>query len=153
MELAHHKIKNWCAYQERSQNETRQKLLSLGLHSEETEEIIAELIQENFLNEQRFASALANGKLRIKHWGKNKIKNELRKHKVSDVCIGSALKSIDHDEYEAIIKKVLEKKLKLIKSTNDQKKFFSTLSYAVSRGFESNLVTEQLNKLKEENIF
>lgn len=148
-ELAHHKIKNWCAYQERSQHETRQKLYEYGLFSEDVEAIIAKLIEENFLNEERFALALAGGKFRIKLWGKNKIKAELKKHKVSDYCINKALKSIDAEAYEATLLKVIEKKIKLLKTNNRQKNFYTTLNYLVSRGFESDLGIEALNKLLE----
>ena len=92
-EMAEHKIKLWCAYQERSHNETRQKLYDLGQQKDDVELIISKLIEENYLNEERFALALAGGKFRIKHWGKIKIKIELRRHKVSDYSITKALNS------------------------------------------------------------
>lgn len=150
-ELVQQKIMSWCAYQERSQHETRNKLDGYGLSSEDTEAIIANLISENFLNEERFATAFASGKFRIKHWGKNKIKVELKKHRVSEHCINKALKSIDMDEYLSVIEKVIEKKIKLIKTDNEQKKFYSVLNYLISRGFESDLVRENLGKLRDEN--
>lgn len=149
--MAFFKIKNWCAYQERSQSETRRKLYDYGLHSEDVEQIIADLIGENFLNEERFALAFAGGKFRIKQWGRGKIKMELKKHKVSDYCINKALKSIDGNDYEKTIIKTIEKKLKLIKSSDRRKQFYSTLSYLVSRGFESDMVTEQLNNILQPN--
>lgn len=151
-EVAQQKIMSWCAYQERSQHETRQKLYEYGLFSEDVEAIIANMITENFLNEERFALALASGKFRIKHWGRIKIKIELKKHKVSDYCINKALKSIDPDEYEAVIKKVIEKKGGQVKSSDTKKKYYSILNYLVSRGFESDLVRENLSKLHDENL-
>lgn len=150
-ELAQQKIMSWCAYQERSQHETRQKLYEYGLHSEEVEAIISNMISENFLNEERFAIAFASGKFRIKHWGKIKIKIELKKHKISDYCITKAIKSIDADEYEEVIKKVIARKTRLTKSTNPQKLYYSLLNYLMSRGFESDLVRENLSKLHDEN--
>jgi len=150
-EQALFKIKNWCAYQERSQNEVRQKLYEYHLEPEDAEQIIATLISENFLNEERFALTFTSGKFRIKQWGRNKIKVELRKHKVSDYSINKALKSIDGDEYEKTIIKVIEKKLRLTRSTDRRKQFYGTLTYLASRGFESDLVTEQLNKLLEKD--
>ena len=128
-ELAHHKIKMWCAYQERSQHETRQKLYEYGLFSEDVEGIIADLIGENFLNEERFSIAYASGKFRIKHWGRIKIKNELRKHRISEYCLNKALKSIDVEEYDKIIKKVIEKKIRISKPSTQQKLFYSVLNY------------------------
>ncbi len=146
-EMAEHKIKQWCAYQERSQNETRYKLYEYGLREIEVEEIISKLISENFLNEERFAMALAGGKFRIKHWGKVKIKIELKKHKISDYSVNKALKAIDGDDYINILTLVLEKKIRQTKIKEKQKLFYSVLNYAVSRGFERDLATDQLNKL------
>ncbi len=149
-ELAQQKMKNWCAYQERSQYETRRKLTEFGLTTEETEAIIANLIGENFLNEERFAIALAGGKFRIKHWGKIKIKMELKKHKISEYCINKALTTIDAQEYEVVIKKEIEKKMRLLKFTDTKKTTYAVLNYLVSRGFESDLVRENLGKLQDE---
>ena len=108
-EEALEKLKNWCAYQERSQFDVRKKLFSYKLSEEEGEQLIAQLIEENFLNEERFAMAFAGGKFRIKHWGKQKIKIELKKHKVSDYCINRALAGLGEENYEAELKKLLEK--------------------------------------------
>lgn len=143
------KIKNWCAYQERSQLETRRKLLQYGLSSTEVEQIVAVLISENFVNEERFAMAFAGGKFRIKRWGRNKIRMELKKHQVSDYSINKALKAIAGDDYEEVLKQVVEKKLAALKSNDRRKNFYSVLSYAVSRGFEGDLVTDLLNQLLE----
>jgi len=146
-EMAEHKIKLWCAHQERSHNETRLKLYDFGLFKDVVELIISKLIEENYINEERFALALSGGKFRIKQWGKIKIKIELRRHKISDYSINKALNNIEDTDYINTIILVLEKKLRLTKSTNKQKLFYSVLNYAVSRGFERDLVNEQLNKL------
>ena len=146
-EIAEQKIKSWCAYQERSQNETRFKLKEYGLFDEDVEQIISKLISENYLNEERFAIALAGGKFRIKNWGKIKIKIELRKHKISDYLINKALTAINDEDYLNVIGNVLEKKIKQIKVKDKQKLFYLALNYLVSRGFERDLVIEQLNKL------
>jgi regulatory protein len=143
------KIRNWCAYQERSQQETRKKLYDYGLAAEEVEQIITSLIEQNFLNEERFALALAGGKFRIKRWGRVKIKLELKKHGISDYSINKALLAINVDEYVGALKQVAEKKLATIKGQDRRKRFYTALSYLVSRGFESDLATEQLNQLLE----
>jgi regulatory protein len=150
-DLALHKMKSWCAYQERSQDETRRKLYEYNLSPEETDQIIADLISENFLNEERFAMAFAGGKFRIKQWGRSKIKMELKKHKVSDYSINKALKSIDAADYEKAIVKTIEKKRKLLKVNDPRKQFYALLTYLASRGFESDLVTEQLNNILQKN--
>jgi len=145
--MAEARIKNWCAYQERSQHETRLKLHSFGLTTEEADLIISSLISENFLNEERFSLAFAGGKFRIKHWGRNKIKVELKQHRISDYLVNKALRSIDGDEYEKIMNTIIEKKLRSLNTADRRKKYYAVLSYAVSRGFESDLVSAQLNNI------
>ncbi len=142
--VATEKIKNWCAYQERSHFETKAKLYEFGLSTTEVDEVVALLIGENFLNEERFAEAFTRGKFRIKHWGKNKIKNELKYRKISEYSIKKALKQIDDDDYYATLKKVIARKIAETKEKNEFKKKHKVYQYAVSRGFESNLVSDIL---------
>ncbi len=146
---ARRKIENWCAYQERAQQETRDKLYEYGLHKTDVEQIISELIGENFLNEERFAMAFASGKFRIKHWGKIKIKIELRFRKVSDYCINKALKQISDDDYFSTLEKVISKKIKLVKEPNKIKKHYKLIQYAASRGFEKDLIIDVLKGLEK----
>jgi regulatory protein len=149
-ELAQQKIMSWCAYQERSQHETRQKLYQYGLFSEEVEAIIANLIGENFLSEERFALAFAGGKFRIKHWGRNKIKAELKKHHVSEYCIRKAINAINEKDYELVMDKIIQKKIKSIKHSDTKKITYTLANYLISRGFESDLVREKLSNLQLE---
>lgn len=144
---ASQKIKNWCAYQERSQQETRRKLLDYGLELHEAEEIVSQLISENYLNEERFAMALAGGKFRIKHWGRNKIKMELKKHGVSEYLVKKALQGFDETIYLSVMEKVIEKKIKMVKGVNRTKIFYSVLNYVVSKGFESNIASDKINEM------
>lgn len=146
--VALEKLKNWCAYQERSQFEVRNKLYEYGVYKEDAENIITQLIQENFLNEERFAIAFARGKFRIKHWGKIKIRIELKQHKVSDYCIKKALNQIDGNEYFATLEKIIEKKKAEIKEANKIKKHYKIIKYAMSRGYEQDLIMEAIKNLE-----
>lgn len=142
------KIKNWCAYQERSQQETRSKLYEFGLSSEEIENCIVDLIDGNYLNEERFAMVFASGKFRIKKWGKIKIKIELKQRKVSDYCINKALKQIDGNEYFATLEKIIERKFREEKEPNKIKKHYKIIKYAMSRGYEQDLIMDALKNLE-----
>jgi regulatory protein len=146
-ELAFEKIKNWCAYQERAQQETRDKLYEYGLHKNEVEQMITDLINENFLNEERYAIAFAGGKFRIKKWGRHKIKAELRMRKVSDYCIHKALKQINDNDYLSALESVITKKLKQVNEPNKIKRQYKIIQYASSRGYEKDLIVEVLNEL------
>lgn len=147
--MARQRIENWCAYQERSQQEVRNKLYEFGLHESEVEQIITELIGTNFLNEERFAIAFAGGKFRVKKWGKIKIKLELRAKKVSDYCIQKALKQIPDNDYLSTLKKVLVQKSGLIRETNTIKRHYKLIQYASSRGYEKDLIVEALKEMEE----
>jgi regulatory protein len=111
-EQAKVKAESYCAYQERSQFEIRNKLYEWGLHQKDVEEIISELIELNFLNEERFALAYSLGKFRIKGWGKNKIRQGLKLKRITDKLIIKSLKSIEDDDYLMMLKKILQKKNK-----------------------------------------
>jgi regulatory protein len=139
------KIEHYCAYQERCQQEVRNKLYELGGFTKEIEQVIAELIENNFLNEERFAKAYAGGKFRIKQWGKIKIIRELKSRYISEYCIKSALKQIDDDEYIKTLQKILEKKnSNYIHCSPMQKQTLA--KFAMSKGFEPNLVWNEMNR-------
>ncbi len=136
------KSEKYCAYQERCQSEVRNKLYEWGLHSKEVESIIADLITNGFINEERFSKAFVNGKFRIKQWGKIKIKVELKKRKISEFCISKALKEISDDEYLETLRKLIQKKAKLIAKTNSYVFKNKLISYAASKGYENDLAWE-----------
>jgi regulatory protein len=134
------KAEVFCAYQERSQFEVRGKLIKLGLRGDELEEVISYLITHNYLNEERFAKAYAQGKLRIKSWGKNKISQGLKFKQVSTPLIKKALQSLDGDEYLEKLKNLLDKKEKDLKEKVAYKKKYKLVQYALSKGFEQDLI-------------
>ena len=138
------KAEHYCAYQERSQQEIRNKLYEWGLWKNEVEEIISELIQTNFLNEERLTMAYVSGKFKIKKWGKMKIKQGLKLKGVTEKMILNALKTIDYDEYLETILVLANKKLPSIKEKDDYKRKYKLTSYLMGKGFESDLISEVL---------
>ncbi|MES2427808.1 MAG: regulatory protein RecX [Bacteroidota bacterium] len=134
------KAEHYCAYQDRSQQEVRDKLYELGLWPEAIENIISELITAGFLNEERFAKAYAVGKFRQKAWGKIKIKQGLKLKKVPDVLIKKALLLIDGDAYLDTLTNILVKKAALLKEKEGYKRNYKLQQYAMSRGFEGDLI-------------
>jgi regulatory protein len=139
------KAMSWCAYQERCQQEVRDKLFEWGLWPEAVENILAELITQDFVNEERFAKAYAGGKFRIKKWGRVKIKLELKKRRISDYCIRKGLKEIEEDAYTETLKKVLRTYSAKLKEKHPLKRTYRLINYAQSRGFEQDLIREILS--------
>lgn len=146
-DIALQKMMHYCAYQERCHQEVRSKLITLEIYGDDLEEIIAELITENFLNEERFAKAYAGGKFRVKKWGKVRIRQELKKRKISDYCIKKAMQEIDEEGYEAGLYTLIEKKRKTEKEKNEFILKGKLAKYAISKGFESHLVWQVLTDI------
>jgi regulatory protein len=142
------KIASFCAYQERTQQEVRQKLYEYGIKSDEVEVIIVKLIGDNFLNEERFAKAYAGGKFRIKKWGRLKISRALEMKGLSSYCVKSGLKEIDEEDYLQTISVLIEKKSIEITLKNSYQKSYKIAQYLISRGYESDLVWEILKKVQ-----
>lgn len=134
------KAQAYCVYQERSQQEVRDKLYEWGLWKDAVESIIAELITTNFINEERFAKAYAGGKFRLKRWGRVKIRIELKRKGLTDYCIRKGLQEIDEEEYMEALLKVISEKATKSKDKNPLKRNYSIAQYAISRGYEPDLV-------------
>jgi regulatory protein len=147
-ERALQKIKHFCSYQERSHREVKEKLYGFGMYKEETEALLSQLIEENYLNEERYAIAFAGGKFRTKQWGRIKIKYELKQRQVSEYCIKKGLASIAADEYEKTLQKLFhDKQNSLIAEKNILIKKQKIQSYLIQKGFEHELISNLLKKM------
>jgi regulatory protein len=139
-EQALQKLKQFCAYQERCHQEVTEKLYELGIWKKDQDAILATLIEENYLNEERFAIQYAGGKFRIKQWGRVKIRYELRQRKVSEYCIKKALKQIAEDDYLATLEKLADQKFASLRGQQPLLRKKKTMDYLIGRGFEPALV-------------
>lgn len=148
IEKALQKIKHYCAYQERNHRETKEKLYSFGLYKNEVEQLLSQLVEENYLNEERFAIAFAGGRFRIKQWGRVKIKYELKQKNVSEYCIKIALKAIEEKDYQKNLHQLAEAKLKILKSEkNSFIKKHKLQQYLLQKGFEPSLISSIVNSI------
>ena len=138
------KAERFCAYRERCSYELKQKMKELGADESETEKVIASLQEDDFMNDERYARLFASGKFRIKRWGKNKIKAELRMKKVPDPLIKSALDSIDGSEYNKTILHLIQKKEREVKNLKPADKKQKIFRFLLSKGYESDLVLANL---------
>lgn len=136
------KLMQFCAYRDRSQKEVEEKLKELRMIPMACEEIIIKLMQEDFLNEERFARSFVRGKFRIKKWGRNKIKQELKLREISSPIIKLAFTEIEEEEYKQTLKELAEKKFRLIKEPNAFKKRKKLSDYLLQKGYEPALVFE-----------
>ncbi len=143
-----HKIEHFCAYQERCHDEVVQKLRTMKMDSNEIDKILAHLIQENYLNESRFACSFARGKHRIKLWGKVRIVNELKLRNITTYNINLALKEISPEEYEMNFNVLAERNWHSIKESNGLKKRKKCCDFLLRKGYESTMVYEKVKELE-----
>ena len=141
------KLQHYCAYQDRCHSEVRSKLLDLGVYGDTLEEVMADLITDNFLNEERFARSFVRGKFRIKKWGRIKIKQELKKRDISEPLIKIAFTEIDNSDYYSTLKYLAEKKLPLIKESDSYKKKQKLISFLHQKGYEFPIILEVIAEL------
>lgn len=150
-EQAFQKLKHYCAYQERCHKEVRDKLYSLGQWKVDVEEITARLIEEGYLNEERFAIQFAGGKYRMKQWGRKKIESALKEKQVSAYCIKKALKQIDEDDYAGRLSKLAGEKWTSLKGErNVFTRMHKTQDYLLQKGYEYDLIKAAIAKIREE---
>jgi len=141
------KIYHYCAYQERSHQEVKNKLYDLELSSSEIEEMISHLITEGYLNEERFAKAFAGGKFRVKNWGRIKIVNALEAKGLTKNCIRIGLQEIDDADYRRTIELLILKKLDQTDEGNIYVKREKLATHVIQKGFEPELVWEIVKEL------
>jgi regulatory protein len=143
------KLRHYCAYQERCQQEVRAKLYTFGINKTKVEELLTRLIEEDLVNEERYSIQYAGGKFRVKEWGKIRIRAELRQRKISTYCIEKALNAIDPSDYEKTLMRLCQKKWTSLRNTdNPYVKHAQTASFLQQRGFEPELIQRMLRDLK-----
>lgn len=145
-----HKLEHYCVYQERCFKEIDEKLNTFFLIDAAKEEILIHLIENNYVNEERFACSFTRGKHNYKNWGRNRIKTELKFKNISSRLIDIALKEIDNNSYLEKFHSLAEKHWKTIKENKGPKKNKKFVDYFLRRGFENNLIYEKLNELNKD---
>ena len=141
------KLQKYCAYQDRCHREVEQKLKQMHMIPEAIERVIVDLIQDNHLNEERFAKAYVRGKFSIKKWGKVRLTLELKQRQISQYVIKTALAEIDPKEYLQTFHKLAEKKALNMFESNPFKRKKKLADYLIYRGWESHMVYDKVNAL------
>ena len=124
-------------------------MFNLGIRKSQHDEIVSTLIEENYLNEERYAVAFAGGKWRMKHWGRVKIKYELKQRQVSDYSIKKAMKQIEEEEYLLKLQKIAEERFASLKSEQWIVRKKKTIDYLILRGFEHEFINQVVAGFKQ----
>ena len=144
------KLEHYCAYQERCHTEVKQKLKELGIYGNPMNRIISHLIEQNYLNETRYAEHFVRGKFNIKKWGKRKLLKELKQRNISDWNIKNAMKEISDTNYWESGQALAEKFWKSNENrplAEQKKKVWNAMQY---RGWETELIMENILRLEHQ---
>lgn len=152
LQQARLKAEKYCAYQERSQLEVKNKLIGMGLTIAETNEILVELVRDNFINEERFAYAFAKGKLKIKKWGNRKITIALKNKGITETLIQKVLREIDPNQYIEELRFSIQKKARTLKESDPWKRAGKLKQYLIGKGFEPELVFKEVDAFLKEKV-
>ena len=137
----------YCAYQERCVKDVRDKLKTYDILQEDREKILDYLLDNRFVNDERFAKSFVRGKINQSGWGLNKIRFHLMQKGVAKDLIDEALKQTDEEDYRQRLIDIITAKAKTVKAANDFERKRKLAAYAMQKGFESNLVWEVLKDL------
>jgi len=146
-EQAYQKLRHYCAYQERSESDVKSKLFELRVSKKYHDEMIKALMEEDILNEKRFAIAFATGKFRINQWGKIKIRYELKQKKIKEEYIKLALQQIDEKNYKEVLNLMAKEKYESLKTEQYLIRKKKTLDYLLQKGYEADLISKVLSQL------
>ena len=132
---AKEKILKYCAYQERSQKEVKNKLYDMGLYTDQVNELMLYLIQENYLNEERFAMHFAASKMRQKKWGRRKIEVALKEKGVAEKLIKQSIAALNKIQYSSNLEALIEKKDRTLKYSSEYERKQKLIRYFLGRGY------------------
>ncbi|TDO29288.1 regulatory protein RecX [Sediminibacterium goheungense] len=142
------KIKHYCAYQERNHQEVKEKLFGFGIRKTDVDLLISRLIEEDYLNEARFAVQFAGGHFRLKKWGRVKIIYELKQKRISSANIKSALKEINEEDYRAVLQKMAAVKWRSLKNEQHLNRRAKTTQFLLHKGYEPQLIHEAIEQIR-----
>jgi len=140
------KAAKYCSTRERAPFEVLQKLQSWEISENEAQEILAELIEERFVDERRFCKAFCHDKFEFNHWGRNKIQQALYQYRLPEEVVKEGFLAIDPERYESTLLELATKKWNALMD-DEWKKKQKTITYLLGKGFEMDLAFEAIKRL------
>jgi regulatory protein len=147
-ELALSRARRYCAYQERCEREVELKLKAWNVKPALAGQVIRQLKEENYIDDERFARVFVSGKFRINHWGRTKISYELKGKGIPENLINKALEEIDEEEYRNVLRELLSKKNREIKEEDPFVRKKKLVSFAMGKGFEYPIIKEAVDTME-----
>ena len=143
------KMVNYCVYQDRCHAEVEQKMRDFLLIPEAKDEIFLYLMKENYLNEERFTRSYIRGKFYIKHWGRNKIRMNLKQKGINEKLISNSMDEIYDDDYEKTLNKLFQNYISTLKGLKDYQKKSKTIRHLMSKGYEYESILDMMTNAND----
>ena len=140
------KMAKYCAYQERCVKDVKDKLKTYDIAEKEKNIILEYLLDNRFVNDERFAKSFVRGKVNQSGWGVNKIRFHLIQKGIDKDIIEEALGQTDEEVYRQRLIEILKAKAKTVKAASDYEKKRKLAAYAMQKGFEGSLIWEVLKE-------
>lgn len=143
------KMVNYCVYQDRCHAEVEQKMRDFLLIPEAKDEIFLYLMKENYLNEERFTRSYIHGKFYIKHWGRNKIRMNLKQKGINEKLISNSMDEIYDEDYEKTLNKLFQNYISTLKGLKDYQKKSKTIRHLMSKGYEYEAILDMMTNAND----
>ena len=143
------KMVNYCVYQDRCHAEVEQKMRDFLLIPEAKDEIFLYLMKENYLNEERFTRSYIRGKFYIKHWGRNKIRMNLKQKGINEKLISNSMDEIYDEDYEKTLNKLFQNYISTLKGLKDYQKKSKTIRHLMSKGYEYESILDMMTNAND----
>ena len=131
-----------CARSEQAPGDIREKLVKWGLNPSEASQVLAQLIEQGYIDEHRYARAFVNDRFRFNGWGRIKIAHQLRLKGISSDLIDEAMTIIDEEQYRERLLELLRAKWRDVSSREPRAAWAAMMRFAASRGFEAGIAGE-----------
>jgi len=138
----------WCSVQERCIHDTKQKLKMWDIDNALRDKIIKKLVNDQLVDDSKFAHAFTSGKFRINQWGRVKIAYELQNRNLSKTIVSKAINAINLADYDQVIERLTKRKAEEVREKDPETKKRKILFWLISKGFEPELILPKLKNIK-----
>lgn len=139
----------FCAAGEHCLTEVRERLRRWNVAPDEAEALVRRLVEEQYINEERYCRAFINDKVRFARWGRLKIAQALRQKQIASSLYLPLLDELDEAIYSEQLRRLLEAKQREVKGRNAYERKAKLVRFALGRGYEMDMIRRFIPNFEE----
>lgn len=139
-----------CAQAEHCEYEMQEKMRRWEIADDAQARVMQRLITERYVDDERFARAFANDKVKYNKWGRRKVEQAMWLKHIAEDIRQRVLDSIDDEEYIVILRPLLQQKRRSVKAHNDYELRQKLIKFAIGRGFTMDIIKQCISIDDEE---